>query len=496
MRTRKLLCAADMHICDQAGCEDALEYFRRGIRAHAPDVVVCLGDLFDSAAALAEHGACFLREAQKLHARWLFVYGNHDGSATNKGQNELGWDRFAAIFGMPQAVHAFDGRRLVTVGDCFEEADSLGFLRRNIRAGDIVLRHRPAGQALLDELAANGARLVLCGHDHALRHTRSADGRCEQRSLAPFSFGGRSGDPAGFGVVEIADPEITFQWVPQPLPLMPGNVRLSGESLPDHLAYPARARGPDAPHAWSESRPLQRGSETWTGGMGRLQYHNGQGLQWEQSYGASNQDVCSPVLATGNGREYLIIGGTWVRSPDGGGFASVAVVDPRSGREYYRVPIVGVTAPPAVADGIVFLVGQWREIVAVELATGREVWRQRSQTPPDDADGRSWFDGRTGGGWSTCQAAIGRHVWTVNARGDLFGYDRQTGAPRFVHPAAIPLHPSPCCPYANRLACVARQFVRNVSPAGRLSFEVNGQGVDDETGQLLGQPIACRENSL
>jgi outer membrane protein assembly factor BamB len=163
----------------------------------------------------------------------------------------------------------------------------------------------------------------------------------------------------------------------------------------------------------------------------------------------------------------------------------VIVVDPYSGDESYRVGVVGVSQPPTVADGIMYITGQWREIIAIELATGRELWRGRSQVETNATRDLSWHDGRVGGGWSVCAPAVGRHVWTVNARGDLFGYDRGNGREVFVHPAAVPLNAVPSCPFANRLACAPEQFMIHRTPAGETLMEVNGQRVNDATGELL-----------
>ena len=45
---------------------------------------------------------------------------------------------------------------------------------------------------------------------------------------------------------------------------------------------------------------------------------------------------------------------------------------------------------PMIKDGIMYVVGQWREIIAIELATGRELWRRRSQTAAETSEPLSW----------------------------------------------------------------------------------------------------------
>lgn len=486
MRAR-LLCYADLHIFDRSGLELALAGLRQAVRAHRPDAVVCLGDIFSHQEVLEEFGPAFRAGAESLHPRCIFLAGNHDGSRTDKGRNELGWDCFCSIFGPVQQVHVLNGLRLLAIGDCFAESGWPAFLEREARPGDILLRHTPAEGDELERLAGRGMRLVLAGHRHALRRAWSRDGRCQQITHAPFLFGGRSGDPAGCSIIDLIDNEVVFRWSAQAMPAMPGNHRIAPAPVPAHLTLPASAGLGNAATGWAESAPLVIDGRSWVGGIGRLQHRVGSDLRWERRYAASYQDVCSPALFTHSGREHLVVGGTWVGATSGSGFASVLVADPTTGEERYRIPIVGVTAAPACADGILYLVGQWREIVAVELATGRELWRNRSETAAT-ATGMSWLDGRTGGGWSVCQAAIGRHVWTVNARGDLFAYDLRSGREAFVHPLAIPLNAQPCCPFANRLACIAEGFDRLIDVSGRSIFAVNGQGVVDETGELIDPP--------
>jgi outer membrane protein assembly factor BamB len=193
--------------------------------------------------------------------------------------------------------------------------------------------------------------------------------------------------------------------------------------------------------------PLRDGEREWLGGAQRLQYRKAGRLVWDQSYGTGLVDACPPTLQSHGGVEHLLVAGTWLRGvgAEQGQFTSLVAVDPETGEEQFRVPVAGVSAPPTVTDGVAYVVGQWREVIAVELATGRELWRERSQT---ETAGLSYHDAQVGGGWSVCPAAVGRHVWTVNARGDLFGYDRHTGEARWVHAAAVPLNNRPVCPYA------------------------------------------------
>ncbi len=194
--------------------------------------------------------------------------------------------------------------------------------------------------------------------------------------------------------------------------------------------------------------------------------------------------MCPPVHVHHGERSFLIIGGTWVPAPSGT-FASVIVVDPFTGDEFYRVPVIGVSQSPTVVDGVMYIVGQWREIIAVDVATGRELWRRRSQVETPATADLSWHDCRTGGGWSVCAPAVAKHVWTVNARGDLFGYDRHSGHERFVYPMAVPLNAAPTCPFANRLACAPKAFLIAEQTHGGVVFSVNGQRINDSTGELL-----------
>src|SRR5438477_6203214 len=113
----RVLSAADLHIFDAESCQIALDCFERSIQKYHPDVIVCLGDLFDTRAFLAQFGPEFHRRSRLLHREWLFVFGNHDGSSTTQGRNEEGWRTFCDVFGPAQYWREIAGHRFVSLGE-------------------------------------------------------------------------------------------------------------------------------------------------------------------------------------------------------------------------------------------------------------------------------------------------------------------------------------------------------------------------------------------
>ena len=470
-----------MHISDEESLRYALTALKTAITRQQPDVAISLGDVFNQQSLLETYGAEFCRALLAMHRQWVFVYGNHDGSSTSKGHGDLGWDAFQKVFGPAQTVYQFGAQKIVTLGDQQPDSGWLEYGLSKTEPGTILLSHGPLPQAALDALESKGARFIFSGNDHRFIRKRGVQGRCEQRIQAPFLFAGRTGDVAGYAVVDLSADRLDYRWEMQPLPLMPGNHRV----VPGPKWQMPFSKDDTHPDAWFEGAPCRVGPHEWVGGPARLLYRRDGRLQWEKSYGRSSMSTCAPSFARHNGVDYLIIAGTWVSQPPSREFASLMVVDPYTGSEHYRVKVIGVSNPPTIVDGIMYIAGQWREIIAVDLASGRELWRRRSQVETPATAGLSWYDGHTGGGWTTCQPAVGQHVWTVNARGDLFGYDPVDGRECFVHPAAVPLNETPCCPYANRQACVPEGFKRHAGKDGQIIFEVNGQRVNDTTGQLL-----------
>lgn len=477
----RVLSAADMHISDELSYSVALECFERVIAEYRPELLLCLGDLFDNRNLLLKFGGDFYAKLRRLHDRWLFVFGNHDGSDTSKGRNERGNGAFSEVFGPAQSVQEFGGRRFITLANAQHDSGWESFADEHVRPKSVLLAHEPLNAEAIERIGVRGAQLILAGHRHAFSTSHSADGSCEQRVQPPFLFGGRTGDPAGFNVIDFDADGYTCQWVTQTLPCMPSNARVvNGGWQP-----PYRQSGEVQLASWCAYEPCRYGTYQWFGGPGKLECYRDGVLQWGRSYGRSGGDTCPPKLVEYRGKHYAILGGTWVTTSAAGAFASVIVVDPFTGDEHYRVPVIGVSCHPTVMDGVMYIVGQWREIIAVELETGRELWRQRSQVETEKTKQLSWHDCQTGGGWSVCAAAVARHVWTVNARGDLFGYERETGRELFVYPMSVPLNQVPNCPFANRLACAPGEFTATTDSEGNVVFAVNGLRVHDVTGALL-----------
>lgn len=479
----RLLCYCDVHIFDESSCRRAAQSLKKTAAIHKPDVIIGLGDLFDSIAHCREFGPDFRDAMRAFHDRCLFVYGNHDGGNV-KGGGAGGWEAFNEIFGHAQRVEEVGGRRLIMLADQQRDSGWESFAVDQIARESILLSHSPFQQSELDKFAAKGASLALNGHAHVSRRLQSRDGTCQQITLSPMPFAGMLQEPAGCALIDLSEEGIDFRWNAIALPRMPGNNLVFDDGVWP-AAIEVEGHFPGEPNKPRHMPPLVDGNREWLGGAQRLQLRVDGVLKWDRSYGRSFVDNCESKLVRHGGREYLLVSGTWVRRAPGGVFESLVVVDPDTGEERYRVEVIGLSQPPTVVDGVIYIVGQWREAIAIELATGHELWRHRSQVETEETKGLSWYDGRLGGGWSICPAAVGKHVWTVNARGDLFGYDKASGEERFVHPAAIPLNKEPRCPYAVTLACAPHGHTSELDEQGHRLFGFNGVKVNDETGHLV-----------
>lgn len=478
-----LMLLTDVHMNSQTAVEQVVAYLETAIAEHCPELVICLGDLFEDASRCRALGPGFRRRIRSLSAEWLFLYGNHDGSSPGKGGDEIGRQRFESVFGTAQPVIDLHGVRLLVLADQNPDAEWRAFVLEQAGPGTVILSHAPLGQDLLDRLEKKGCRYALSGHMHVLHKQTGSNGQLTQYSLAPFRFGGRHGESGGYAIAEFHENSMDITWCanhPPPLPAADQQVigTMSSGFGPDTAAHL-----PNDPDCWQSAPPLVIGERSWAGGPLRLQHYQKQTLQWERHYADGFADSLTPMVVNEDGQEFLIIGGTWNKRD--GRFCSLMVLDPYTGEERYCIEVIGVSAPPAIADGIMYVVGQWREIIAVELASGRELWRQRSQVDTVDTTELSWMDGYPGSGWSLCRAAVGKHVWTVNSRGDLFGYDRQTGKELFVYPRAVPCSDLLECSYSPTMSCAVRRAEISRDSDGCLLFAWNGKYVHDEAGKLL-----------
>lgn len=473
------ICAfADVHIHDDVSLRQTVELLERVVKRYRPDLMICLGDSFDTGTLCREYGPRFRSACESMHHNWLFCYGNHDGEAI-----EGGFQAYDAIFHSSQTSIEINGRRIASFADMADPVEGERFVLGDVVQGSIVCCHGNQPQRIIDALAERGAILILTGHKHFHHEQRSADGKCGQLTLSALRFGGMNGDPAGCAIIDVAGGAVDFKWIESELPAFPMNGRVFESD--DAGSGRVDACFEDDPDSWIICPPLRSGDEDWRGGPSLLEHRVKGERRWLKSYGASWVDNCPLSLHEFQGRRYLILGATWLgidKRMGVKGLESLLVVDAKSGEELYRVPIVGMSAPPTVVDGVIYAVGQWREIFAVELTTGRTLWKGRSQL---EGDGFSWHDNRIGGGWSVCPAAVGRHVWTVNSRGDLFGYDRNNGRLLFSHAASIPLNDGSNCVYAPHIGFCARKFRSRRDMNGGLVFEFNGCEVDDASGRIL-----------
>lgn len=477
----KLGCFADVHIYDDESLKQTVARLANIIKKYAPDLLICLGDSFDNAELCRKYGQHFYDKCLALHPRWLFCYGNHDGEGF-----EDGYLRYNKIFGTAQDIIDIKGHRVLSFADMHNAREAKAFSLHNTAPGDIVCCHGSQPQEHIEKLSKKGARLILSGHKHFYHIQRSAHAGCEQITIPPFNFGGMNGEAAGAAIITLDNTRLDFQWVENHLSPFPMNKKIHQDNAGPFSEYAySDAHFDGTPDKWLICPPVRKGQWEWRGGPSYMECRNGAELMWAKSYGSSWVDNCPSTLLEYNDRNFLIMGTTWLGREKGlgvKGLASLLVADAVTGEELYKLPIVGVSTPPTVADGIMYVVGQWREIMAAELTSGKILWRQRSQTVPDNM---SWYDNHVGGGWSVCPAAVGKHVWTVNARGDLFGYNRMTGSLVFTYPQAIPLNSRPSCTYAPHLGFCSRKYDTEKTPSGDIIFIFNGTRVNDTSGNLL-----------
>ncbi len=276
----RLLSAADMHISDAASCRVALECFECALRQFRPDVVACLGDLFDNRTFLEQFGPEFHRRLRALHPDWLFVFGNHDGSGNSRGQNDDGWRTFCDLFGPAQYTREIGGHHFVVLANVQSDSGWQEFADAETRAGSVVLAHRPLDAATIERCAGRGARLILAGDAHSSKISRSADDSCEQRVQPPFLFGGRLGDAAGFNVIDFDDDGYSCQWVTQTLPAMPGNSRVVENAWQPRWRTKSESNFPELAE-WCDVEPCRSDEYLWFGGAARLQCYRSGVLHWE-----------------------------------------------------------------------------------------------------------------------------------------------------------------------------------------------------------------------
>ncbi len=477
----RVICLADLHIVDEDSLCQVLAYVQQLVEEHRPDVIAVLGDLFENGTCCREFGSRLQEGTRDMPGEWIWVFGNHD---TYRSAGEgAGWDVFTGIFGSAQGVREKGGVRLVSLGDCEPTSGWEEFALQEAGPRTLFLSHMPLGQERLEALAARGSGLAVSGHIHVL-HRQQADG-LTQYSLPPLRFGGFDQSTGGYALIETDGEKTAFKWCSLRAPLLASHSGRQAASAPTELGPDAGRHLPGEPDAWQHMRSLIRREREWTGGPGRLQFRRNGQLVWDRRYAPGQIDSVAPELVEHRGREYLLISGTWNRIKGVAGYYSFWAVDPESGEALYHVETIGMSTQPTVRDGVAYIVSHWREMIAVELETGRELWRQRSQVETEETRDLSWYDGKMGAGWSACPPAVGRNVWAANSRGDLFGYDRETGRELFAYPGVLPcgtLLDTTFSPTAGLAAC---GFTEETGTGGEKVFGWGGVGVDDTTGRLM-----------
>ena len=85
-------------------------------------------------------------------------------------------------------------------------------------------------------------------------------------------------------------------------------------------------------------------------------------------------------------------------------------------------------ATPAYAHGTLIVPTLYRDVVALDAATGAELWRHTALPSPIRA---THYRGRGGSGYESSPVIAGDLVWIADTSGELAALDLKTGAPKF-----------------------------------------------------------------
>lgn len=417
----------DIHIYNEKSLYETIHYLKLHTAQTKPDLIVCLGDIFDKITTCIQYADTFKNECYKVFPNWIFLYGNHDGEYPANNET-AGWQHFLTVFPQAQARVTFQNQSFISVADLEEESDYQEFLLSNIQPKDIVLSHGPFSQRLLDLLESKGALLALNGHTHVFHIQEGQQKKLRQYAMPCFRIGGMNNEPACMSFVSIQESKIKIICQETPLPRFDTSHRESFKTF----AYPENPTEgfADAPHNWQFHPPFQKGKYAWKGGYTRLQHYENENLIWDKSFGESHFDSTPLFFFSINNKDFLVVPGTWGKSNPENDFNSAVIIEAYTGIVQLYLPIVGLTAEPILNDGILYIVGQWHEVLAIDLLAMKIIWENTAFVSHPHYE---WRDNRNGGGWNINKPLVVRHVWTVNLRGDLIGFDKITGQRRFVH---------------------------------------------------------------
>lgn len=417
----------DIHIFNETSFQEVMNYIKIHLENKKPDLMVCLGDIFDKVTTCITYAQKFKEECYKAFPHWIFIYGNHDGEYATKGEIK-GWQHFLKVFPDAQARHSYHGQNFISVGDLEETSDYHQYLIKNAKANDIVLSHGPFSQNLLNILEEKGITLALSGHTHVFHIQEGKLKKIKQYSMPCLRIGGMNNEPACMTYVEIKNnvTKITCQKTPLPKLNEPQKGKLESFDYP-----PNQSNGfQDAPENWLFHPPLIKNNHKWLGGYSRLQYYEGNNLVWDKSYGHCHFNSTPLYLFTHHDKDYLVVSGTWGKSETNHDFDSAVIVDAISGAVKLYLPVVGLTSEPYIQNNLMVIMGQWHEVIAIDLNTMKILWQNTAHVNHPVFE---WRDNRNGGGWGINAPIIGTHVWAVNLRGDVIGFDKFTGQRKFIH---------------------------------------------------------------
>ncbi|HTR54568.1 MAG TPA: PQQ-binding-like beta-propeller repeat protein [Kofleriaceae bacterium] len=317
----------------------------------------------------------------------------------------------------------------------------------------VALTHAPPSPGVVDVLRELGVSYVLTGHAHSNRAT-DHDGVIELNT-EPLLMGGLDFTPAGYRVITITAGQLASYHrttvdapqlhasVPECMPARDGELLVAAELDAGQSSVVARV---------DCATPIgltYAGGWTWRAQLPPLPpgRHDvaveATSPSGEHATTAASFDVCDPGPAPARGEDWPQIGG----GPAHLGARARELVPPLITRWVAAAGGHVVTAPPAIANGIVYVAttdlgdGGAGGIVAIDLATGAVRWR--ATTPVAVRGGVAVIDTAQRSALVRAQGlASPALVVATQIDGIVLGLDAATGAIRWRHALAPDAQPT------------------------------------------------------
>jgi len=393
-----------------------------------PRFFTVVGDI--TQANRPEDFAAVDRAFDELSAPWVPVPGNHDWYD--------GGVAYRAKWGPEAYSFASGGVHFVVWNQAAPAAEIIDFIRRDLETVDpartvIGFGHVPPDDALAAAMRAEGVDYLFTGHWHTNRVV-DHDGMLEFNT-EPFVMGGIDLSPAGYRIVTVDDAGLRVDhhtYVDEPVLHVvwpPGNRCVDrGTDLLVAAEVGSAAREVTARVDGADAALEPAGGWLWRGRAdGLAEGEHRLDVAIDDGAGPMIERVASfHVCPVGAGMPGLATLGDWPQQQDGPEHTGAVELTPQlpyaplwaaaSGGHLHQ-------SAPIAADGRVFVTatdfgrGDAGGIVALDLASGAELWRFRTATPVRNSvavDGGVVVLGAGDGAVIALDAATGEVRWTVD----------------------------------------------------------------------------------